>query len=290
MTTTYNTLAISSQRTLVPWQGGAALRLRERGRQGNVLPQRVESPPRTSLGSQSISRVLLPQPCHQSEQPLGAKSKSCSSLVNLGLSWLLTILAWWGLICLLLWISWWTHWQCSTKVGVLTWQTRKPLPLLALVSNCTQRCPFDQFPHPICFLSQAFVLLNFRYKSSSTGAHGPKVQVWGASATWCWGACQGKGASEIGGWQVRKNLSTNILFVFGLSQVLFYSFRQDMLCPPAWASSLKERVLKAGSIFTFNPGLKMEKQKKKLFFMYANLLRSDIMNYWSRYLVNFLHG
>ena len=37
-----------------------------------------------------------------------------------------------------------------------------------------------------------------------------------------------------------------ILFVFGLSQVLFYSFRQDMLCPPAWASSLKERVLKAG--------------------------------------------
>lgn len=65
-----------------------------------------------------------------------------------------------------------------------------------------------------------------------------------------------------------------------------------MLCPPAWASSLMGRVLKAGSIFTFNPGLKMEKQKKKSFFwMYANLLiRSDIMNYWSRYLVNFLHG
>ena len=62
-----------------------------------------------------------------------------------------------------------------------------------------------------------------------------------------------------------------ILFVFGLSQVLFYSFRQDMLCPPAWASSLKERVLKAGSIFTFNPGLKMEKQKKKLFFYLCKL-------------------
>ena len=62
-----------------------------------------------------------------------------------------------------------------------------------------------------------------------------------------------------------------ILFVFGLSQVLFYLFRQDMLCPPAWASSLKERVLKAGSIFTFNPGLKMEKQKKKLFFYLCKL-------------------
>ena len=96
------------------------------------------------------------------------------------------------------------------------------------------------------FLSQAK-----KGKSSSTGAHGPKVQVWGAFATWCWGACQGKGATETGGWEVRKDLSTNILFVFGLSQVLFYSFRQDMLCPPSWASNLKERVLKAGLFFTF---------------------------------------
>ena len=153
MTTTYNILAISSQGTMVPWQGGTALRLRGRGGQGNVLPQRVESPPRTSFRSQSISRVLLSQPCHQREQPLEEKSDSCSSLVNLGLSWLLTILAWWGLICLLLWISWWTHWQCSTKVGPLIWQTRKRLSLLALVSNCTQRCPFDlvRFPIPSFF-------------------------------------------------------------------------------------------------------------------------------------------
>ena len=48
-----------------------------------------------------------------------------------------------------------------------------------------------------------------------------------------------------------KIFQTNILFVFGLSEVLFYLFRQDMLCPPSWASNLKERVLKAGSFFTF---------------------------------------
>ena len=35
-----------------------------------------------------------------------------------------------------------------------------------------------------------------------------------------------------------------------------------MLCPPSWASSLKERVLKAGSCLTFINGLKIDKQKK----------------------------
>ena len=142
----------------------------------------------------------------------------------------------------------------------------------------------SDFPSHVFWARQKLSLcLNLRCKSSSTGTHGPKVQVWGASATWCWGACQGKGATETGGWEVRKNLSTNILFVFGLSQVLFYSFRQDMLCPPAWASSLKERVLKAGwgSFFTFITGLKIDKQKKT----YSGL----ITNNWSRHLVNFLH-
>ena len=57
------------------------------------------------------------------------------------------------------------------------------------------------------------------------------------------------------------------LFAFGLSEVLFYSFRQDMLCPPSWASNLKERVLKAGSFFTFVTVQEMEEKKQKTLFL-----------------------
>ena len=74
------------------------------------------------------------------------------------------------------------------------------------------------------------------------GAQRPEVQVWGAGAARGWVSCPGEGASEAGGRKVGP-VSSFPLLPF---------FRQDMLCPPAWAAKLRDRVEEAGTLRNFN--------------------------------------